>query len=56
MRILLSGAPGAGKSTILEKVIMHLSVQNQNVVGCIVKEMKTNGLQEHSTVHYIKPI
>ena len=52
MRILLSGAPGAGKSTILEKVIMHLSVQNQNVVGCIVKEMKTNEVRHGFEIHY----
>ncbi len=52
MKILLSGMPGIGKSTILEKVLEQLRKQNQQVMGCIVKEMQTNQVRSGFKIHY----
>lgn len=51
MKILLSGMPGIGKSTILEKVLDQLKKQKQQVMGCIVKETQSNKVRSGFKIH-----
>ena len=53
MKILLSGEPGIGKSTILEKILIQCALDNKNVRGCIVKERCNNGIRSGFKIHYL---
>ncbi|HCU06570.1 MAG TPA: hypothetical protein DIC42_03195 [Holosporales bacterium] len=53
MKIILSGEPGIGKSTILEKILIQCATDNKNVRGCIVKEIRNSGIRSGFKLHYL---
>lgn len=53
MKIILSGEPGIGKSTILEKVLAQCKMHNKSVHGCIVKEVQSSGIRSGFKIHYL---
>ena len=53
VKILLTGSPGVGKTTILENVLQILLAQNKKVMGCLVKEERFKGKRERFHIHYI---
>lgn len=43
IKIVLSGPPKSGKTTVLKKLLKKIANSNQNIYGCIVQEV----LDEH---------
>lgn len=53
MKIMLTGKPGVGKSTILNKVLQDLTQNKKKVLGCVVNEIRSEEKRTGFVIQYI---
>lgn len=53
MKIVISGKPKVGKTTIISTAMHALETVNQNVTGCIVSEELSNNIRQGFTIKYL---